>query len=347
MNREMILKHATPFEEHLQEVLADPIEAQGYLETAFAAYREDNDLDVLRLVMQDVAEAQGEKFVKVLIPIYTEHLDHVNRTLPVLSDAEEIAQSRKQEILHLTLDLAGNLKTAAPIDLVGNIFTKLQNLINTIRMACVNSNQVTENIKSEMQMSLLQIGEGSFDIRLASTQTVDLFGNSDSGDTIKELLELLNTGNDQDKLRRCLKRLKSRVAEDYASFLKSLNGAVIGTKFTWTSPNPDRHATAELSNTEMREAIEILQRFQEEEPSIRIITGTLIGMSFKTKRFDIETTEKIYSGRMAEEIIEEVTNVRMNQIYTARIREVTKKSETTDEITKPEYYLISLKENIR
>ena len=97
MNREMILKHATPFEEHLQEMLADPTEAQGYLETAFAAYREDKDLDVLRLVMQDVAEAQGEKFIKVLIPLCTEHLDHVNRTLPVLSDSEEIAQKRKQE----------------------------------------------------------------------------------------------------------------------------------------------------------------------------------------------------------------------------------------------------------
>ena len=99
MNREMILKHATPYEEYLQEVLADPIEAQEYLETAFAAYREDDDLDVLRLVIQDVAEAQGESFLKVLIPTYTEHLDLVNRTLPVLSDPEEIAQSRKQEIL--------------------------------------------------------------------------------------------------------------------------------------------------------------------------------------------------------------------------------------------------------
>ena len=346
MNREMILKHATPYEEYLQDVLADPIEAQEYLETAFAAYREDDDLDVLRLVMQDVAEAQGESFLKFLIPTYTEHLDLVNRTLPVLSDPEEIAQSRKQEILHLTLYLAGDIKTAAPIDFVGNIFIRLQKLINTIRMACLNSNSVTEAIKSEMQMSLLQIGEGSFDIRLASTQTVDLFGDSDSGDTIEEFLKLLNTGGDQDKLRAQLKRLKSRVAADYASFLKSLNESVIGTKITWTSPNPRKRATAELSNTEMREAIEILERF-EEEPSTHPIIGTLIGISFKTKRFDIETTEQIYSGTIAEEAIEEVKDVRMNQTYTAIIREVTKKSEMTDEITKPEYYLISLKENVR
>ena len=196
-------------------------------------------------------------------------------------------------------------------------------------------------------MSLLQIGEGSFDIRLASAQTVDLFGNSDSGDTIEELLKLLNTGSDQDKLRRHLKRLKSRVAEDYASFLKSLNESVIGTKFTWTSPNLDRHATAELSNTEMREALEILQRFQEDDPSTRTITGTLIGISFKTKRFDIETTEKTYSGKIADETIETVKGVRMNQIYTAEIREIIKKHEATDETTKPEYQLISLKENVR
>ena len=70
MNRETILKHAIPYEEYLQEVLADPIEAQRYLETAFEAYREDNDLGVLKLAMQDVTEAQGENFVKALLPVH-------------------------------------------------------------------------------------------------------------------------------------------------------------------------------------------------------------------------------------------------------------------------------------
>ena len=346
MDREMILKHTTPYEEYLQEVLADPIEAQEYLETAFEAYREDSDLEVLILAIQDVAEAQSENFLKFLIPIWTEHLDLVNKTLPLLNDADEIAQKRKQEILHLTLDFAGDIKTAAPIDLVGKIFTSLQKLINTIRMVRLNLNSVTEDIKSAMQMSLLQLGEGSFDIRLVSTQTVDLFDDSDSGDTIEELLKLLlNTGGDPDKLREHMKRLKSRVAVEYASFLKSLNESVIGTKFTWTSPNPSKRATAELSNTQMREAIEILERFQEEEPVIYTITGRLIGMSFKSKRFEIDpinTGEKICSGKIPEEIIKTVEGVRMNQIYTAKIRQVAQKSETTDETTKTVNYLISL-----
>ena len=348
MNREMILKHATPYEEYLQEVLADPIEAQEYLETAFAAYREDDDLDVLRLVMQDVAEAQGENFVEVLLPVHAEHLDLVNKTLPVLNDPEEIAQSRKQQILHLNLNLAGDIKTAAPIEFVGNMFTRLQKLINTIRMVSLNSNQVTEDIKNKMQMSLLQTVEGSFGIRLTSTQTVNLFSDSDSGDTIEELLRLLNTKNDEDKLRSHLRQLTSKVAEDYTSFLKSLNESVIDVKIMWTSPNPHKRAVAQLSNTEMREAIEILQRFREEDPSTHTIIGTLIGISFRTKRFDIKTAEeKTYSGKIPEETIKTVEGVRMNQIYTARIRQVTQKSETTDEITKTEYYLISLKENVR
>ena len=348
MNREMILKHATPYEEYLQEVLADPIEAQEYLETAFAAYREDDDLDVLRLVMQDVAEAQGEKFVEVLLPVHAEHLDLVNKTLPVLSDPEEIAQSRKQEILHLNLNLAGDIKTAAPIEFVGKMFTRLQKLINTIRMAYLNLNQVTEDIKTQMQMSLLQTGKGSFGICLTSTQPPQLFSYSDSGDTIEELLRLLNTKNDEDKLRSRLRQLTSKVAEDYASFLKSLNESVIDAKVIWTSPNPHKRAVAELSNTEMREAIEILQRFREEaDASPRIITGTLIGISFKTKKFDIETTEKIYSGKIADETIEAVKGVRMNQIYTAEIQEVTEKHEATEEIIKLEYQLISLKRNVR
>ena len=359
MNREMLVRHTSSFHDNLLKALADPIEAQGYLEAAIADYIEDKDMAAFLLAIQDIIRARGsvEPLFEILSPVYGERLDFITKTLPVLSDPEEIAQSRKQEILHLTLGLAGDIKTAASIDFVGNSFINLQKLINKIRMVLLNANSVTEAIKSEMQMSLLQIGEGSFDIRLVSTPTspqLGLFDNSDSGDvitigdTIEEFVQLLNTGDNEDKLRERLKRLKSKVEADYVSFLKSLNESVTGTKFSWTSPNPSKGATAELSNTEIRKAIEILERFQEEERSTHTIIGELIAMSFPRKTFAIKPTEgKPYSGKIPEETIKTVEGVRMNQIYTARIRQVDKKSETTDETTKTEYYLISLKEIVR
>ena len=59
MNREIVMKHTTSFKENLLKALADPKEAQAYLEAALAAYETDNNTDALLLAMRDVAEAQG------------------------------------------------------------------------------------------------------------------------------------------------------------------------------------------------------------------------------------------------------------------------------------------------
>ena len=194
-----------------------------------------------------------------------------------------------------------------------------------------------------MQIALLQVGAGSFDIRLASTETVDLFSNSDFGDAIEEFLKLLNAGSNQDQLKTLLRRLKSRVARNYTQFLKSLSESVRDTKFTWASPNPARGGTAYLSELQMREAIEILQKLQEEETSTFTITGTLTGAFLSSKRFEIETTEKTYTGDIADEAIETVKNATLSQNYTATIQEIIKRSEITDEIIKTEYQLTSLR----
>ena len=94
---------------------------------------------------------------------------------------------------------------------------------------------------------------------------------------------------------------------------------------------------------QMREIIEILREFKGETSSILIITGTLIGASLKSKRFDIETTDETYTGDIADEAIETVRNATLSREYTAAIQEITPRSEATDEITKTEYQLLSLR----
>ncbi len=59
MNREVILKHTTDYEDNLLNRLRDSELAQSYLETAFESYEKDRDTQALLLAMRDVAEAQG------------------------------------------------------------------------------------------------------------------------------------------------------------------------------------------------------------------------------------------------------------------------------------------------
>ena len=293
-----------------------------------------------------IQSVQPNKISEDMFPIPGERLDLETNTLPALSSSEEIAKASSREILNLTLWFDRVFRTEAPAAPLGKILGRLQDVINTIGMICFHSDQLTENIRSEMEISLLEIGAGSFDIRLASTKSVDLFSDSDFGNTfgnaIEEFMKLLNAGSDPDELKRLLEQLRSRVAKDYTEFLKSLNESVTDTKFTWTSPNPSRGEIVSLSNLQMREVIEILQRFQEETPSTFEITGTLIGASLKSKRFEIETINKTYIGKIADEAFEAISRATLSQEYSAEIQESIEKSETTDE-TKTVYQLLSLR----
>ena len=290
---------------------------------------------------------QPNQIPEDMLPVPGECLDFETEILPVLSDAEEMAKSKRQEILNLILNLATDSKTQAPIVLLSDIFGKLQSVINTIGMICLNASEVTEGIRNSMEMSLLQVSPGSFNIHLASPEVtqLDLFDHSDCGEAVEKFFELLNASNNQEKLKKLLGQLKLRVTKDYTSFLKSLSESVIDTKFTWRSPNPERGGTAYLSNSQMQEVIEILEKFQEEAPSRLTITGTLIAASLRTNRFEIKTPERTYTGDIAEEVFETVENITLNLKYTAEMQEVTERSEATDELTKPKYILLSLSPN--
>ena len=288
---------------------------------------------------------QSNQIPEDMLPVSGECLDLETEILPVLSDVEETAKLKKQEFLNLILNLAVGSKTQAPIAILSNIFGKLQTVINTIGMICLNSSQGTEEIRNSMQISLLHVHPGSFNIHLASPEItqLDLFDNSDCGDAIEKFFELLNAENNQEKLKELLGELRLRVAKNYTNFLQALNESVTDTEFKWISPNPNRGGTAYLSNSQMQEIIEILEKFQEETPSRLTINGILIAASLRTNRFEIKTEKKTYTGDIADEFFETAENITLNLKYTAEIQEVTERSETTNELTTPKYLLLSLK----
>lgn len=281
-----------------------------------------------------------------MLPDPGEFLDIESNALPVLNNAEEIAKSRNQEILNLTLNFAEDIATEVPIAFLGKIFGKLQGVINTIGMIGFNSNPIPKDLKHKLQMSLSDIGSGSFAMQIASTEItqLDLHGYSYCGRAIEELLKLLKAGDNDEQLKELLKPLRSKVAENYTSFLKSLNGYVIDTDFKWVSPIPNQGGTAHLSAPQMEEAIKVLKKYHEEIPPPFTIIGKLTGIFLSTKKFELETTEDTYTGDITDEAFEIVRTATLSRRYTAKIQEVTKRSETTDEVTKTECRLLSLRE---
>ena len=286
-----------------------------------------------------------------VLPLPGERLVLKTDTLPALRNPEELALSTNREILNLTLNFPGVFRTEAPINSLGKILTGLQRVINRIGTTFykTGSERKSEYIKKQMGISLLEVGAGSFDIQLASTELVDLFKSSDLGNAFDEFIKLFQAGSKQDQLKPLMEQFGPKVAKDYTDFLKPLSASVVDTKFTWISPHPDRGGTAQLSQTQMIKAIDILEKIQEETLETIKIHGTLVGISLRSKSFEIETSDDnlyekdFFKGKITDEAIETgtVKNATVSQSYIAEIQGFAEIGETKDE-TIIKFRLLSL-----
>ena len=294
---------------------------------------------------------QPNQIVEDMLPLPGERLGLKTDTLPALSSPEELATSNNREILNLTPNFSGIFRTEAPIDSLGKILTRLQKVINRIGATCFDSNskKKSEDVRNPFGISMLEVGAGSFDMRLASTELVDLFKSSNVGNAIDEFLKLFNAGSDQVQLQPLIERFGPKIAKDYAEFLKPLSESVIDARCTWTSPHPDLGGTAQLSKSEMVKVIEILEKIQEETSETIRIHGTLVGLSLRSKLFEIETTDENYyerdyfKGKITDETIdtEPIRNATLSQTYIAEIQGFVEIGETKDE-TNIKFRLLSL-----
>ena len=115
-----------------------------------------------------------------------------------------IAKSSDREIVGLNFNSIEEYSSEAPILPLGKTLTRLQNVINTIRMVRLKLKQINEEIRNSMQLSILAIQPGSFDIKLASkkenTLPIDDIP-SIQGDTISEFFNLLRSKDSESDLK--------------------------------------------------------------------------------------------------------------------------------------------------
>ena len=258
-----------------------------------------------------------------------------------------IAKSSGREIVGLNFNSIEEYSSEAPILPLGRTLTHLQNVINTIRMVKSKLKQINAEIRNSMQLSILAIQPGSFDMKLAfkKENTIPM-GDIPSiqGEIISEFFNLLRSKDSESDLKDILKRLQSRVAEEYKKLLTSLSESGVDTTFSWASPKLDEQEIVSLSKNEIPKLIEILRTFQEEQETPFTVTGELIGISLSSKRFEIKTENETYKGFILKDADSSIKNATMSRRYKAQIKEILNKSEATDEVVKTEYLLLKLEE---
>ena len=102
----------------LHDAFADP--EDGLLVQAIVPY--DNQAEI------QTDSIQPNQIPEDMLPVSGERLDLETNTLSLLISPEEIAKSRKQEILHLTLNFNGVYMTEAPAGSLSKILGTLQDV---------------------------------------------------------------------------------------------------------------------------------------------------------------------------------------------------------------------------
>jgi hypothetical protein len=282
-----------------------------------------------------------------VFPPVNEYLNLGDTPLFSETNLVEIAKSSGREIIGLNFNFIEEYNSEAPILPLGKTLIHLQNVINTIRMVRSKSKKINEEIRNSMQLSILAIQPGSFDIKLAfKKENAMLIEDIPSiqGEIISEFLNLLRSKDSESDLKDILKRLQSKVAEEYKKLLTSLSESGADTTFSWASPKSDEQETVSLSKNEIPKLIEILQTFQEEQETPFTVTGELIGLFLSSKRFEIKTENDTYKGFILKDADSSIKNATMSRRYKAQIKEILNKSEATDEVVKTEYLLLKLEE---
>ena len=280
-------------------------------------------------------------------------------TLPPLSSGEEMARANRREILDIRFNFDGVSGAEAPITPLVNILGKLQDLMDTMGRSLLNSNQIAQEGQIGTQFSLLQVGGGSFGVRLASKGLTDNEINREShcGEAIGWLLEMLKYGlRDPEDWwwGRYLRYRRFDLAQDLATvtecaaFLKSLNDSVEQVNLTWSSPNRDGVREVSISKGGVRRAMRNLERFlRDYVASGFTIKGKLTGVFHKAKRFEIETASATYTGYIADEAVGTVREAMLGRTYTARIELSIERSDINGEFKEPKYQLLHLEEYSR
>lgn len=131
------------------------------------------------------------------------------------------------------------------------------------------------------------------------------------------------------------------------AFANTENGWILQVKFPYDNslPESDSVQSNQISDDMLPEPGECLEFQSEEFPLVFTITGKLTGAFLSSKIFEIETLEKTYTGKIADKAYDTVSTATLSRKYTAEIQEIIRGHETTDEIIKTEYQLLSLIEN--
>lgn len=261
------------------------------------------------------------------VPLPGEFITIPVHTAPALvDDLDRRAAQARRDFARFGFDFNTTLATEAPVKPLGLIFASIQDIVHSL--ASMLNTQfkgiVPQEIPREHQLVFEAAGAGSFEVQIASYAMGDLFGQSDVGRALDELMTVIEIRDDEDALQERLAILKANVTAKYLIFLRHLRDYVAYTHILWVSPSGTRRDVS-LNNPLVGDIIRIIEKSDQSSDETFDIEGILIGANLDSKTFVIKTTldnKKTldYSGKVSESGMKALTYAQLSSHYRATIK---------------------------
>jgi hypothetical protein len=252
------------------------------------------------------------------------------------------AVAYKRELIGLHFHFPG-YREEAPTKQLGKIMVSIQETLDALGQG-IGGNAtmrgvIAPDILAQTETRLIQAAGGSFALEISAAQAVDLFGSSLITEALSEFVDLLEIGNEVEKLREKLFAIKPRAASKYKVFLASLLNADSPLHLEWASPEPARNRSVDLSLVTAAGALQTAEQVTSEIGETRTGIGLFVGVELPRRAFTavLDGDENIYRGRIADTAMPEAEHVTLNLRYRITIRETIEVTTSGEE--KPKYQL--------
>jgi hypothetical protein len=238
-------------------------------------------------------------------------------------DAELSARGSKRETLNLHFRPWGIQLPEIEVKHLGSILTSFQKLVNTLGQH-LNPKSNRNDTCEETKFRVTQTFAGSFGIQLRSKSTSDLLNSSLASNVLLELINLLETRDNESDISDKLHELEGKVASKYGIFLEEVSKLDSPMELHWGSPIQERGRNLSLTKQEIKNAFQIVSKIDVDARDFVTFNAELLGLDVKTKQYRVKRIDDsgIYTGKILDESLNIVQHSEINGIYEVTLKKV-------------------------
>ncbi|OLN25951.1 DUF6575 domain-containing protein [Desulfosporosinus metallidurans] len=257
--------------------------------------------------------------------------------MPVVKDdILEIAKKERRDIIDLAL-VTNNHSREIECDILGEVLSTTQQILYTLPMPRESlRGRIPKDIRDRNTAVVAGTLAASFGVRFKSPGLCDLFGETDLSQTLKMFLDLLNSKDDDNKLREILHNHSKKTVFKYRQLMKVLLQAKTGLKIKAASPNNYRFEIS-FSMDDIERSIQLLETEIKDMVYVEKMFGTMVGINVDKQTFAFKSIEdENIIGKLSENF--NGVTFEVPKYVQAEIQQRI----TLNEITKEERYVYTL-----